>query len=93
MDGFVSDLVPERDDARQQSDEDVCVNAPFMGFIDDYHIVSLKQKVLQHKTVHLFHESFQLLFAALSDVTLNAKCHFIKTTLSLDELNQSPTDG
>lgn len=45
--GFrVSYLVPERDDTRQQSDEDVCVHAPFMSLVYDYHTVSLKQEIL-----------------------------------------------
>ncbi len=43
-------LVSERDDARQKSDEDVCVHASFMSFIYDYHAVSLEQEILTDKT-------------------------------------------
>lgn len=46
----VSYLVSERDDTRQQSDEDVCVHAPFMSLIDDYHTVPLEQEILWDKT-------------------------------------------
>lgn len=45
-DSRVSYLVSERDDTRQQSDEDVCVHAPFMSLINDYHTVPLEQEIL-----------------------------------------------
>lgn len=45
-----SHLVSERDDARQQSDEDVCVDAPFVRFVNDDYVIFLEQKILQHKT-------------------------------------------
>lgn len=46
----VSCLVSERDNTGQQSDEDVCVHAPFMSLINDYHTVSLEQEILWDKT-------------------------------------------
>lgn len=42
-------LVPERDDPRQQADQDVCVNAPFMSLVYDDHAVSLEQEVLKER--------------------------------------------
>lgn len=49
MECAVSYFVSERDDPRQQPDEDVCVNAPFMSLIYDYHTVSLEQEVLKKR--------------------------------------------
>lgn len=49
MECAVSYFVSERDDPRQQPDEDVCVNAPFMSLIYDYHTVSLEQEVLKER--------------------------------------------
>lgn len=40
-------LVSERDDPRQQPDEDVCVDAPFMSLVNDDHAVSLEEEVLE----------------------------------------------
>lgn len=45
-----SDLVSQRNDSGQQPNEDVRVDASFVGFVYDYHAVSLKQKILQSKT-------------------------------------------
>lgn len=39
-------LRPERHDARQESDEDVCVHAALVGFVDDHHLVLQQQEVL-----------------------------------------------
>lgn len=49
MECAVSHFVSERDDPRQQPDEDVCVNAPFMSLIYDYHTVSLEKEVLKKR--------------------------------------------
>lgn len=49
MECAVSYFVSERDDPRQQPDEDVRVDAPFVSLIYDYHTVSLKQEVLEKR--------------------------------------------
>lgn len=39
-------LRPERHDAGQEPDEDVCVHAPLVGLIDDHDLVLGQQEVL-----------------------------------------------
>ena len=47
----VNHLISERNDARQQSNEDVCVHTAFVCFVYDDGTVLLQQEILWDKTV------------------------------------------
>lgn len=78
----VSYLVSERDDARQQSDEDVCVHAPFVSLIYDDRTVSLEQEILWDETERVKHRNIKVIKGSYWDVssfkvTLNHVCYIL----------------